>query len=171
MDLKKVFIRRVDLSIVSEETEADLEGMVTLLRCYARDPMGGGKDLPPYTLSHLANELRRRASISLVLLACYGTDNERIGICNCFESFSTFACQPILNIHDVFILPDYRGIGVAQLLLRHVEEEAIRRGCCKLTLEVLSKNESAKIAYTKYGFSNYSLSESTGIAEFWEKCL
>ncbi|MFT5906124.1 MAG: ribosomal protein S18 acetylase RimI-like enzyme, partial [Cryomorphaceae bacterium] len=40
---------------------------------------------------------------------------------------------------------------------------------CKITLEVLSKNEVAKSAYQKFGFSGYELDPEAGKALFWEK--
>lgn len=50
-----------------------------------------------------------------------------------------------------------------------VEEIAISKGCCKITLEVLSNNESAKVAYKKFGFSSYELDPKAGVALFWQK--
>jgi hypothetical protein len=43
------------------------------------------------------------------------------------------------------------------------------KGCCKITLEVLSGNSNAKAAYTAAGFEGYELDPSSGCAEFWQK--
>ena len=56
-------------------------------------------------------------------------------------------------------------------MLAKVEEVARARGCCKLTLEVLSNNEAAKSAYRRCGFSDYQLDPNAGSALFWEKTL
>ncbi len=56
-------------------------------------------------------------------------------------------------------------------MLDKVEEVAIEKGCCKITLEVLSKNEAAKSAYKKFGFSDYELDPNAGSALFWQKRL
>ena len=52
---------------------------------------------------------------------------------------------------------------------RHEKEIAISKGCCKITLEILSNNESAKAAYKKFGFSNYELDPRAGVGLFWQK--
>ena len=52
-----------------------------------------------------------------------------------------------------------------------VEEIAISKGCCKLTLEVLSGNAVAKASYEKFGFSGYELDPKVGNALFWQKSL
>ena len=51
------------------------------------------------------------------------------------------------------------------------ERVAIERGCCKLTLEVLSENHAAKKAYARYGFGPYELDPKAGQAHFWQKAL
>lgn len=37
---------------------------------------------------------------------------------NCFESFSTFACKPLINIHDFIVLEKYKGNGISQKILK-----------------------------------------------------
>ena len=34
-----------------------------------------------------------------------------VGLATTFEGFSTFAAKPLINIHDIAVLPDYRGRG------------------------------------------------------------
>ena len=50
-----------------------------------------------------------------------------------------------------------------------VQRVARERGCCKVTLEVLSNNEKAKKAYTRFGFEPYVLDPAAGPAQFWQK--
>ena len=88
-----------------------------------------------------------------------------------FEAFSTFSCKPLINIHDVVVLNEYRGNAVSQKMLDKVEEIAKTKGCCKVTLEVLSNNKVAKSAYSKFGFSGYELDSKAGAALFWQKTL
>jgi len=57
------------------------------------------------------------------------------------------------------------------MLLEKVEEVACSKGCCKITLEVLSNNEIAKCAYSKFGFAGYELDPEAGSALFWQKKL
>lgn len=142
--------------------------LVRLLDAYARSPMGGGKAIPAERLRRLVGELRRRPGAFSVLAFL---EDQAIGLVNCFESFSTFACRPLVNVHDVVVDAGYRGRGVASAMLGEVERAARERGCCKLTLEVLEGNLPAKRAYRRFGFSPYRLRPEDGQAVFWEKPL
>jgi len=56
-------------------------------------------------------------------------------------------------------------------MLDKVQAVARDEGCCKLTLEVLEGNESARIAYARCGFTAYALDPAAGHAQFWQKEL
>jgi ribosomal protein S18 acetylase RimI-like enzyme len=90
---------------------------------------------------------------------------------NRFEGFSTFACQPLVNVHDLAVMPAYRGQGIAESMLALVERIARERGACKLTLEVLPGNVRAVRLYQRLGFANYQLDPAMGHAEFLQKYL
>lgn len=139
-----------------------------LLNAYACDPMGGGAPLADSVMASLVTELSRRPHAFSVL--CY-VDDRPAGLVNCFEGFSTFRCAPLVNVHDVVVLGEYRGRRISQRLLGRVEEIARERGCCKLTLEVLEGNRPAREAYLRFGFSAYQLDPANGRALFWEKPL
>ncbi|WP_340677047.1 GNAT family N-acetyltransferase [Paraglaciecola sp.] len=139
-----------------------------LLNAYATDPMGGGKPLAEDVQRNLVNELAKLPHAFSVLAY---VDGKAAGLVNCFEAFSTFACKPLINIHDVVVLDTYRGRGLSQLMLNKVEEMAVAKGCCKVTLEVLSNNTVAKSAYLKFGFAGYELDPQAGSALFWQKTL
>lgn len=93
------------------------------------------------------------------------------GICNCFAGFSTFACKPLVNVHDCYVVATARGAGLCGRMLAEVERVAHERGCCKITLEVLANNQRAKAAYTRFGFAPYELDPEAGAALFWQKKL
>lgn len=139
-----------------------------LLNQYAEDAMGGGQSLPMDTRQQLAIELAKRPHAFSVLAFISG---EPVGLVNCFEGFSTFACRPLVNVHDVVVIASARGMGISQKMLTKVEEIARQRGCCKITLEVLEGNEAAKGAYRKLGFAGYQLDPEMGRALFWQKAL
>ena len=77
----------------------------------------------------------------------------------------------MLNIHDVAVHQDFRGLGLTHLLFAEIEKIARARDCCKITLEVLEGNEIAKNAYKKQGYSDYLLDPEFGSALFWTKKL
>lgn len=148
--------------------------LVSLLDAYARDPMGGGEPLSEFARANLVSSLAARPqAFSVLAFSCAErTENEiPVGLVNCIEGFSTFACQPLVNVHDVAVLPDYRGQRVAEKMLALVEEVARERGACKLTLEVLQGNPGAIKLYHRVGFASYQLDPVLGSAQFLQKWL
>lgn len=144
------------------------QALVTVLDAYARDAMGGGEALNAAVREALPAALALRAH-AFSVLAFEG--DQAVGLINCFEGFSTFAAKPLVNIHDVAVLASHRGRGIAQAMMAEVELIAHERGCCKLTLEVLSGNHGAQALYRKLGYGNYQLDPTTGGALFWQKKL
>ncbi len=98
-------------------------------------------------------------------------DKHPAGLLNAFTGYSTFKARPLMNVHDIAVAPQYRGQGIGQALLDALELYAKTLGCCKLTLEVLSGNQTAQRAYQHFGFEQYALSEATGQALFMQKWL
>ncbi|RTE86677.1 MULTISPECIES: GNAT family N-acetyltransferase [Gammaproteobacteria] len=154
-------IERVDYA-----NEKHASALLDMLNHYAEDPMGGGESLSAATKAKLISEMAKRDTVFSFL--AWNDDGEAIGIVNCVEGFSTFAAKPLCNVHDIAVREGYRGQGIAQKLFDAVKAEAASRGCCKLTLEVLSGNEPARLSYKKYGFKPYELDPEMGQAEFWE---
>jgi GNAT superfamily N-acetyltransferase len=158
----------IDIVEADLSLPAHAEAMVQLMDQYALDPMGGGQGLSSYAKANLPAELAKR-KLAHVILAF--VDSQPAGLVVCLEGFSTFACKPLLNIHDVMVAPPYRGRGLSRLLFQKVESIALDLGCCKLTLEVLEGNHIAQSAYKAFGFGGYELDPEMGKALFWEKKL
>ncbi|PRC92085.1 GNAT family N-acetyltransferase [Solimicrobium silvestre] len=149
-------------------TPAHAAALVELLNHYAMDAMGGGEPLSDQVKNTLAAELHKRPTARVVL----AFDGEiPAGLIICFEGFSTFACKPLLNLHDVVVHQSYRGKGLFRLMLQQVESIAQELGCCKLTMEVLEGNHVALVAYKANGFAGYDLVAGMGQAVFWQKKL
>ncbi len=140
-----------DIEIVEADLDrADHRGAtLALTDAYARDPMGDGAPLPAEMRKRLVDGLRRHPT-TIVLLAYDGA--EPVGIATCFLGFSTFHAAPLLNLHDLVVVPSHRGRGVGRRLLEAVEEKARALGCCKLTLEVAEKNDVARRVYERAGY-------------------
>jgi GNAT superfamily N-acetyltransferase len=158
----------IDVVEADLSLSAHAEAMIQLMDAYALDPMGGGQGLPNYVKENLPAELAKRKSAHVILAFI---DSQPAGLVVCLEGFSTFACKPLLNIHDAIVALPYRGRGLSKLLLQKAEEIALDLGCCKLTLEVLEGNHVAQSAYKAFGFSGYELNPKMGKALFWEKKL
>ena len=157
-----------------EIVEADLNlkdhqnAVVALVDAYARDPMGNGSPLPEPILEKLVPGLRCHPT-TRVFLAFSGS--EAIGIAVCFVGFSTFAARPLINIHDLAVLPGWRGSGVGRMLLNAVECKGRAMDCCKITLEVLENNRRALKVYTAAGFAQATYKAEAGGALFFAKPL
>ncbi len=162
---------QIRLLLADYANPAHAQALVLLLDAYARDPMGGAQGLSDYARSHLVAELARRPYAFSVLAFAGADEREPVGLANCMEGFSTFACRPLVNVHDLAVLERYRGQGVGALLLDQVAQIARQRGACKLTLEVLSANQSALRLYARAGFAPYALTPQAGQAQFMQKWL
>lgn len=158
----------IEVVLADYHDAAQAAALVELLDGYARDPAGGGTPLSAQVRADLPAALAARPQAFSVLAY---DDGQPVGLINCVEGFSTFACRPLVNVHDVVVAPSHRGQRLAQRMLEKVEQEARARGACKLTLEVLSGNVSARKAYEREGFADYQLDPAFGSAMFMQKKL
>jgi GNAT superfamily N-acetyltransferase len=160
----------VSLTIV----EADLanlkhqQDVVAMTAAYARDVMGNGGPLPPNVLARLIPELRDHPT-TIIFLA--HVDGAAVGIATCFRGFSTFAARPLINIHDLAVLPEHRGAGIGRSLLEAVERKARTLGCSRVTLEVQEHNSVARCLYESVGFAHAVYGDTAGGALFYTKTL
>jgi GNAT superfamily N-acetyltransferase len=139
-----VRVRQADLA-----KPADAKSYVMLLDAYARDPLGQGWALPRRVRDKVVEDLQRHPG-ARIFLAVLG--DVAVGFATCFLGYSTFRAAPLLNIHDIAVLPEYRRHGAARALLRAIADGARREGCCKLTLEVREDNPAARALYAAAGF-------------------
>jgi len=157
-----VSIRRAALG-----APADAAAVVRLIDAYARDPRGGGAPLPAEVRERLAPGLAAHPGAH-VWLAFEG--EAAVGICVAFVGYSTFHARPLLNIHDLAVLPEQRGRGIGRALLAAAEEFARASSCCRLTLEVLEDNWPARHLYEHCGFDDVRYGNS-GPTKFLAKPL
>lgn len=159
--------RQIVQTLLADLTnQAHADAVVYLLNEYAQDEMGGGSGLSDFATQNLVRELKKRKGIHPVIAF---VRDKPVGLALCIEGFSSFACRPLLNVHDMVVARRYRGRGISKRLLEKVEEIAKELGCCKLTLEVLEGNRIAQAAYKAYGFDGYELDPKFGKALFWHK--
>jgi ribosomal protein S18 acetylase RimI-like enzyme len=149
------------------EDAAHRAGIIEVLDSYAADPVGGGEPLTADVRERIVPALRDHPT-ALVLLAF--EQKRPVGIAVCFQGFSTFRARALLNIHDLAVLPEWRGRGIGRSLLAAAEDRARRCGCCKLTLEVQDDNARALGLYRSFGFSDLVMGDS-GPTRFLSKTL
>jgi len=95
-----------------------------------------------YELPRLRNDLERGVVFELL---CEG--DRPIGFCG-YEQLGSE-----LKLHKLYLLVEEHGRGFGTMMLRHVEEEARRRGLSKVVLGVNRFNEKAIRAYTRNGYA------------------
>lgn len=78
-------------------------------------------------------------------------DEKPVGLALFFHTYSTFLAQPGLYLEDIFVLPEYRGVGAGTALLRAVARIARDRNCGRLEWSVLDWNQPAIDFYEKVG--------------------
>jgi ribosomal protein S18 acetylase RimI-like enzyme/uncharacterized damage-inducible protein DinB len=167
-------VTRSPIGMHADIVEADLsrpdhqEAVVALIAAYAKDPMGNSGPLPPDVMERLIPGLRAHPT-TLILLAY--ADGRPIGIASCFVGFSTFYARPLVNIHDLAILPEFRGREVGRRLLDAVSDKAKALGCCKVTLEVHESNAKARRMYEAAGFAPGAAREPGGRWLFYARPL
>lgn len=144
------------------------EAVVMLLDAYARDIAGGAEPLSEFVKANLVREMAARPQVYSILAF---DGDAPVGLVNCIEGFSTFACKPLVNVHDVAVVASHRGQGVAAQMLALAETIAQQRGAVKMTLEVLTGNRPAIALYERLGFAGYQLDPSMGTATFMHKKL
>ena len=156
-------IREADLNC-----EADQLAVAELIDAYAADPMGRGQPLSQEVKLRLIPGLQSHP-MAHVFLAL--EERKPIGIAVCFVGFSTFNALLLTNIHDLAVLPEYRGRGIGKMLLAAVENKARQDGHCAVTLEVDEVNGRAQQTYAAAGYEGERPGVVNGRTFFWKKLL
>ncbi|QTM04504.1 GNAT family N-acetyltransferase [Brachyspira hyodysenteriae] len=68
-------------------------------------------------------------------------NNIEIGYALFFHNFSTFLGKAGVYLEDLYINPDYRGLGYGKKLLKEVAKIAVERGCERLDWQCLDWNK------------------------------
>ena len=131
---------------------ATIDDVPTILRCI--------RGLADYErLSHeceatealLAESLFSSAAAAEVTLAFAG--DVAAGFALWFRSYSTFLARPGVYLEDLFVFPEYRGLGVGRQLLGSLARTVVERGYGRLEWAVLDWNSDAIGFYDSLGAS------------------
>jgi GNAT superfamily N-acetyltransferase len=78
-------------------------------------------------------------------------DGTPVGFALWFTTFSTFRGRPGLYLEDIFVRPEFRGLGIGKALLAGLARLAVERGCDSMRWIVLDWNEPAIGFYRSLG--------------------
>ncbi|MFN7354322.1 MAG: GNAT family N-acetyltransferase [Pseudanabaena sp.] len=77
--------------------------------------------------------------------------NQIVGFALFFTSYSTFLTRRGLYLEDLFVLSEYRGIGIGKSLITNLAQIVVSRGYGRFEWSVLDWNETAIAFYTHIG--------------------
>jgi GNAT superfamily N-acetyltransferase len=78
-------------------------------------------------------------------------DGKAVGFALFFHNYSTFLTKPGIYLEDLFVLPEYRRLGIGKSLLSKLAQIALERNCGRLEWSVLDWNEPAIKFYRRMG--------------------
>ena len=78
-------------------------------------------------------------------------DGEPVGFALFFHTFSTFLGKRGLYLEDLFVRPDFRGLGLDKHLMAALARIAVRRDCGRFEWSVLDWNAPSIAFYRKLG--------------------
>jgi GNAT superfamily N-acetyltransferase len=78
-------------------------------------------------------------------------DGRPAGFAFYFFDYSTWLGRPGLYLEDLFVHPEFRGLGIGKALLQRVAAIAVEKGCARMKWEVLDWNTPAIDFYAAMG--------------------
>lgn len=100
------------------------------------------------------------------IIAEYG--GQKVGFALYFHNYSTFLAKPGIYLEDLFVLPEYRRMGIGKAILSYLAQLAISRNCGRFEWSVLDWNQNAIALYQNMGAS---ILEQTRICRLSEQFL
>lgn len=78
-------------------------------------------------------------------------DGQGAGFALFFHNFSTWRGRRGLYLEDLFVRPQFRGLGLGRALMIHLAKLAVQRGCARFEWSVLDWNTPAIDFYRSLG--------------------
>ncbi len=128
-------------------TRADVPLILDLIRAlaeYEREP-----DAVEATEELLEEQLFGEHPGAEVVIA--EVDGQGAGFALFFHNFSTWRGRRGLYLEDLFVRPQFRGLGLGRALMIHLAKLAVQRGCARFEWSVLDWNTPAIDFYRSLG--------------------
>jgi GNAT superfamily N-acetyltransferase len=78
-------------------------------------------------------------------------DGKEVGFALFFHNFSTFAGKAGLYIEDLYVTPEFRGLGYGKALLKKLAQIAVDYGCGRMEWVCLDWNQPSIDVYLSLG--------------------
>jgi len=152
-----------DVLTILPATPADVPAILNFIRKLAE------YEKLSHTVTAAESDLRRHLfgpnPAAEVIIAKIG--QQSAGFALYFTTFSTFLARPGLWLEDLFVLPEFRRLGIGRALLTHVASIAVSRNCGRLEWSVLDWNDPAIKLYRQLGaepLGDWTIQRVTGDA-------
>ena len=76
---------------------------------------------------------------------------QAVGMAIYFYNYSTWLAKPGLYLEDLYVSPEYRGIGGGKLLLKKMAQVALEKGCGRFEWSCLDWNKPSRDFYQSIG--------------------
>jgi len=128
-------------------TRADVPVILDLVRGLAEyERLAADCIATEAALSETLFGARPQAEVILAL-----ADGVPAGFALFFHNYSTFLARHGIYLEDLFVKPAFRGRGIGKILLSHLANLAVERGCGRLEWSVLDWNTDAIRFYESLG--------------------
>ena len=101
------------------------------------------------TETDIKNSLFSDSATAYALIALL--DDKPAGFAVYFYNYSTWLGKKGIYLEDLFVLPEYRGVGLGKALLKHLAQIAIKNNCGRFEWSVLDWNQPAIDFYKSIG--------------------
>jgi GNAT superfamily N-acetyltransferase len=133
--------------VICAATAADVPQILAFVRAlavYEREP-----DAVTATEADLLRDGFGSNPFYFCLIAYH--DAQPAGFALYFFNYSTWMGRPGLYLEDLFVQPEFRGLGIGKALLQRVAAIALEKNCPRLQWEVLDWNTPAIEFYRAMG--------------------
>lgn len=92
------------------------------------------------------------------------TEGEIVGFVMFTVEYRLYAIDTTRGmVHNVYVVPDWRGEGIGSALMDAAEEALVEKGAEAIALEVLAENEDARTFYADRGYGPHRLELEKGV--------
>ena len=134
-------------TVIRKATEADATQILEFIRALAA--FERAPDEVTATEEGLIRDGFGQAPFYGCLIADY--EGRPAGFALYFFNYSTWKGRPGIYLEDLFVHPEFRGLGIGKALLKAVAAVAVEKGCERMQWEVLDWNTPAIDFYRAMG--------------------
>jgi GNAT superfamily N-acetyltransferase len=148
-------------------TATDLPDLLSLMRAYCDFYRVAPSDRALLALSEALIADPEHEGVQLI---ARGQGGGPVGFATIFWSWSTTAASHIGIMHDLYVTPGARGLGLAERLIAACVERCAQRGASSLEWQTAPENLRAQAVYDRVGgvreaWINYAVTVPHGDAE------